>query len=146
MKTKDNTIIINAITSSVSDELNYSMYNDVLGEEKVETADEESGVHEIHSGIEHYTESNPIKISELREILDKFETKGCNYVSIDFNCDHDEYEFCGYDVHTATKDEIELFNEEENKKRLKRAEDQLAKLESDKENLLAVVLNRGKIT
>lgn len=118
--TKDNTIIIDVKTKEYSGEVDLEMYDDVLGKEKVENAYEENGVNTIDKGdrIDGY----PVKIEVLKRAIEKFEKEGCNYIAIEYNCDHPDYTFYGVDVHSATEEEIvEITNKEKKEKEEKAA-------------------------
>ena len=41
-------------------------------------------------------DAETISIKHLKEMVDELEKRGSTHVSIDFNCDHDEYELSGY--------------------------------------------------
>lgn len=136
-----NTIVCDAkleISSDVNADIDY----DILGTEFADIANEEDGVHKIEKGI--YTEQYPIKIDELKKIIDKFESIGCNYVSIDYNCDHPDYIFCGVDVHVATEEEIEEENEKERTKLLIQAEQYLKNLEKTREKVIKEITELKK--
>jgi hypothetical protein len=125
----DNTIIIDAKTREYTGEVDFEMYDDILGSEKTsELYDDEFGVNTIHKGSE-YCDSLPVKIEELKKVIEKFEKAGCNYISIDYNCDHPDYIFYGVDVHKATEEEIEEINNKDKKHKSKQAEELRKKAE-----------------
>lgn len=117
--TKDNTIVIDVKTKEYSGEVDLEMYDDVLGKEKVENAYEENGVNTIDKGdrIDGY----PVKIEVLKRAIEKFEKEGCNYISIEYNCDHPDYTFYGVDVHAASEEEIEEISNKEKKEKEEKA-------------------------
>ena len=46
-------------------------------------------------------------IKHLKEMIDELEKRGSTHVSIDFNCDHDEYELSGYSYLQLSTQELE---------------------------------------
>ncbi len=117
--TPDNTIVENVKIVEHSDDVNYDMYDDILGTEKTNQAYEENGVNIIHIG--NIVENTPIKIEYLKKIIDKFENEKCNYISIEYNIDHSEYLFYGVDTQVATENDIENFLEKDKEEKEKKA-------------------------
>lgn len=117
--TKDNTIIIDVKTKEYSGEVDFEMYGDILGREKVDAAYEENGVNTIDKGdrIDGY----PVKIEVLKKAIEKFEKEGCNYIAVEYNCDHPDYTFYGVDVHSATEEEIDEITNKEKKAKEEKA-------------------------
>lgn len=107
----DNSITVNCKIEKQTEELNYALYLEILGKEKVENAYDEDGVNVLFNGIEIPT--TPIKIEKIKNILSELEKKGCNYVSIDYHCDHDEYEIFGVDAHSSSEEEIDTEDEKQ---------------------------------
>lgn len=126
--TTDNTIVINTKTKKSSPEVDFEMYDDILGSEKVESAYEENGVNTINKGV--YIDHYPLKIEIFKKIIEKFEKDGCNYISIDYNCDHPDYCFYGVDVHQATEKEIEEVTNKNKTDKVKQAEELRKKAEA----------------
>lgn len=131
--TKDNTIIINAKTEEYSGDVDFEMYGDILGREKVDAAYEESGVNTIDKGL--CIDNIPVKIEVLKKIIENFEKEGCNYITIEYNCDHPDYTFYGVDVHSATDKEIEEIKTKKDKEKKEKAEMLRRKAEEFEENL-----------
>jgi len=128
--TVDNTIVVHLKADVSTGEVDFDMYSDVLGQDKVDAAYEEEGVQSIDKG--GFLEGYPLKIDVLKKIIADLEKQGCNYVSIDYNCDHPDYTFYGVDVHAATEEEIdEVINKDKNE-RLVKAE----KLRQEAEKLI----------
>ena len=98
--TIDNTIVSEVKVQEGTQDLNCDYEFDILGEEKYNAAWEEDFVNTIHKGSR--TDQYPFSIAKLREILDILENNRCNYVAIDYNCDHPDYTFYGVDIHAAT--------------------------------------------
>jgi hypothetical protein len=72
-----------------------------------------------------------VSIERLRKALDEFESKGANYVNIDYHCDHNEVEVTGVVYRTSTEKEIEDFiKAQEEKKEMQKA-DAIAKLKAE---------------
>jgi hypothetical protein len=135
--TVDNTIVIHLKSDVSTGEVDFDMYSDVLGQEKVDAAYENGGVNTIDKG--GYFEGYPLKIDVLKKIIADLEKQGCNYVSIDYNCDHPDYTFYGVDVHSTTQEEIDEVNK--NKvERLAKTE----KLRKDAEKLINEANNLEK--
>ncbi len=57
--------------------------------------------------------SAPMLIEDLKEMIRWAEVKGSTHIAIDYNCDHDEYEISGYTYEELNAVELE---EIENKK------------------------------
>ena len=112
----DNTITHDCKVETHTEELDFALYHDILGKENIDKAYEEDGVNSIYKGKDY--QNTPVKIEVLKEMLLKLEEKGCNYVSIDYHCDHIEYDICGIDVHKATEEEIEAEKEKETNEEL----------------------------
>jgi len=110
-----NTIVIVTKTNVSSLEVDFEMYDDILGHVNVEKAYEEDGIKTIYgkSGICH--DSYPIKIDSLKQFISEAEKGGSNYLSIDYNCDHPDYTFIGLDIHPASEDEIVEYENERKK-------------------------------
>jgi hypothetical protein len=51
-------------------------------------------------------EVSAIPLKDIRELLDKAEKRGANFVKIFYHGDHREYEVYGYDFHISTANEI----------------------------------------
>jgi len=132
--TTKNSIVCDGKLELTSDEVDIDLKFDVLGKKLANRAYAKDGFNLIEKGI--ITENHPIKISLLEEILDKLKKSGCNYVEIDYNCDHPDYTFCGVDVHIASKEELEEQNEKNRDKDLKTAETYLANLDIKRAELI----------
>ena len=62
---------------------------------------------------EIYLEAIEIPISDLREMLDKAEDAGANFVSIDYHCDHMEYDVYGLKIERASTEDVKVDKEKE---------------------------------
>lgn len=85
------------------------------------------------------SEASPISIKALRELLQRAEDNGSTHVSIDYHCDHDEYDVYGFKILRATEADINLFNEMEKlktdtakEKRIKKLQDELKAIQNGK--------------
>lgn len=134
-RTIDNTIVSEVKAQINSPQLNSDYEFDLLGKERYDAAWEEDCVEIIGQQVEQY----PFSINKLRKILDDLEKDGCNYVSIDYHCDHEEYNFYGINLHVATQAEIDEVDKKEKQKELKEMQDYLAKLEREKEKVLKML-------
>ena len=88
----------------------------------------------IDKGI--FTDNHPIKIRELEKVISKMKKSGCNYISIDYNCDHPDYTFCGIDAHQATDEEVKEEIEKDKNKKLYAAQERLKNLEKNRNTIL----------
>jgi serine phosphatase RsbU (regulator of sigma subunit) len=133
-RTIDNTLVSEVKGQKSSSDLNCEYEFDLLGEERYNAVYENDFVQVIDKGprLEQY----PISIEKLRDILDVLEKNECNYVSIDYNCDHPDYTFYGVDIHVATQAEIDEADEKEKQTELEEINKSLAKLEKEKERIL----------
>jgi len=127
-RTPQNTIITETLTVTNTGELDFEMYEDILGHDNVEIAYEENGVETIHKG--EYYDNWSMKIEDLKNIIAEAESKGCNYIAIDYNCDHPDYKFFGVNVHPATEAELEVFAKEDKMKKDEEAERLLQQAET----------------
>jgi len=72
-----------------------------------------------------------VSIERLRKVLDEFESKGANYVNIDYHCDHNEVEVTGVVYRTSTEEEIKDFKNAQEEKKEKQKADAIAKLQAE---------------
>jgi hypothetical protein len=110
-KTIDNTLVSDVRLEISSPDLTCDYEYDLLGEDRYNAAWEDDCVQMIDKGLQ--IDKYPFIIEKLREVLDFMEKNGCNYVSIDYNCDHPDYTFYGVDIHVATQEEIDEEDENE---------------------------------
>ena len=132
--TVDNTIIIKGRFEATTGEVDFEMYDDILGHDKVEVAYESNGVETVGD----FFDAKPLKIEWLKQFIANAEKAGCNYVAIDYNCDHPDYTFYGVDVHAATEEEIEkIHNKEKIEKEIKakRLREQAERLSAEAKKL-----------
>lgn len=83
----------------------------------------------------YLTDGNIIPIQKLKELIERAEASGANFVAIDYHSDHDEYEVYGYYVERMTQDEIDVIDaikaentKKANEAKIKRLEEQIEKL------------------
>lgn len=114
--TPQNTITIaTTFNKGGTPELDFEMYDDVLGHDNVQKAYDEDGIETIYMKGGMFHDSYPIKITELRKLIAKISSTGANYVAIDYNCDHPDYTFIGLDIHAATAAELEEYDNQQKK-------------------------------
>ena len=133
-RTVDNTLVSEVKGYKDSPDLYNDYEFDLLGKERYRAAWEEDCVQMIDKGTR--IEQFPFSIEKMRKILNKLEKNGCNYVSIDYNCDHPNYTFYGVDIHVATQAEIDEEDEKEKQLKLKEIETTLSNLEKEREKML----------
>lgn len=133
LTTKNTVVLVKKTELTSGDDVKYNLEYDLLGQKNVDAAYDEDGIHFI---VDEYFESDPMKISDLRNILDNLENAGCNYVSIDYNCDHREYIFTGVDAHVASEEEIDQEKQKLKNKRLKELNDHLKAMDIAREKIL----------
>jgi len=82
--------------------------------------------------------ATPMPIDALKAHIDKVEEKGANFISIDWHCDHREYEITGLTIERETKSEKEraiedqrLINLSTKKIELKRLEGEIIRLKKE---------------
>lgn len=132
---KENTIICIGKIEETSTEVDNDLKYDVLGKKLADAAYEDhDGFNMIDKGI--FTDNHPIKISELEKVISKMKKSGCNYISIDYNCDHPDYTFCGIDAHQATDKEVKEEIEKDKNKKLYAAEEHLKNIEKSRTAVL----------
>lgn len=76
----------------------------------------------IKINSEKETGCSYMKISEVEEMIEKAKKEGCNYVEIDYHCDHDSYIFSGLEIREGTDEELQ--NEMERKEGFEKKEAQ----------------------
>jgi len=133
--TIDNTIIIKEKFEATTGEVDFEMYADILGSDKVEVAYDEGNCVET---VGDFFDAKPLKIEWLKQFIADAEKAGCNYVAIDYNCDHPDYTFYGVDVHSATDEEIEEIHNKEKKskeEKAKRLREQAERLAAEAKKL-----------
>lgn len=141
-RTVDNTLVSNVILEVSSSDLDSDYEFDLFGKERYDAACTPFKVVDKGIQIEQY----PISIEKLRDILDIFEKNECNYVAIDYNCDHPDYTFYGIDMHVATQAEIDEEDEKEKQLKLKEIETTLSNLEEERIKMLKLANELKKIT
>lgn len=103
-----NVTIIRKYTEEIEfSEIDFEMYDKVLGK----NWDEKN---EIESGIENknwYGEAYAMDIDKMIEVLNGLKKGGANYVEVMYHCDHIGYVFNGVEIRKATKEEIAADNE-----------------------------------
>lgn len=84
-------------------------------------------------------DSEPVAIKDVIETLVEMNSKGANYVCIDWHCDHRELEIVGLEFRLATPEEIggyqKIMDEKEQKAKeleILRLEERLQKLKEEK--------------
>ena len=85
-----------------------------------------------------YVSSTPIPIEVMKKMIEEAGAAGANFVTVEYNSDHDEYEVCGYNFERASDEdnsalelERRLANEEAKNKRIKELEEELLKLKGE---------------
>jgi len=134
--TPDNTIVVHTKIEHSTGESDFEMYEDILGIEKVNAAYDYAGVNTIEEGV--FLDGYPVKIELLKSFIDKAEKEGCNYIGIEYNCDHPDYTFFGVDVHVASEEELEeIYNKEKmkNEEKAKRLREQAERFMTEAEKL-----------
>lgn len=116
--TVNNTITCNCKIEDYTDELDFILVNDIFGKENADKIYDELGPNFIYKGKDY--PNSPVKIETLKKMLSELEDKGCNYVSIDYHCDHIEYDIFGLDVHSSTEKEIEEYENKERNEMLQK--------------------------
>jgi len=103
-----NVTIIRKYTEEIEfSEIDFEMYDKVLGK----NWDEKN---EIESGVENkswYGEAYAMDIDKMIEVLNGLKKGGANYVEVMYHCDHIGYVFNGVEIRKATKEEIAADNE-----------------------------------
>ncbi len=133
-RTVDNTLVSEVKGYKDSPDLYNDYEFDLLGKERYRAAWEEDCVQMIDKGTR--IEQFPFSIEKMRKILNKLEKNGCNYVAIDYNCDHPNYTLYGVDIHVATQAEIDEADEKDKQAELEEINRSLAKLEKEKKRIL----------
>ena len=77
-----------------------------------------------------YGDSEAIRIKEMRELLDEAEEAGANFVSIDYHCDHYEYEVYGHKVTRLEPEEVLDIKKQKIAIKKKKNEERIADLQA----------------
>lgn len=131
------TLIVKQILHINTEDVDFLTQNDFFGE------DFEDDYSEIYKGESKYL-NTAIKIDTLRKHLDQLEQAGSNYVSIEYNTDHKEYELDGQLIALATQEEIDEENNKEEDFKKKYIQEQLSKMEKDRKYLEDALKNLDK--
>jgi len=79
----------------------------------LDTANEDNGLdYEVHDNYEElgeplHSDAGLVSIEQLISVLVDMNSKGANYVSCDWHCDHQELEIHGVLYRASTKEEIQ---------------------------------------
>lgn len=76
-----------------------------------------------------YFDSEPVAIKDVIEALVEMNSKGANYVCIDWHCDHRELEIIGLEFRHATPEEIGEYKKSKSEKEKKDREFEISRLE-----------------
>lgn len=119
-----------------SDELDFKMYDELFGRKVVDSIydDDDKSPSDFIIGDELYGRSI-ISITYLEEIINKLKSLGANYVSIDYNEDHPDFNFSGCLIDTASPEDIEIYFQVEEQKRSKEKQDKIDYLVAQLEKL-----------
>lgn len=71
----------------------------------------------IDKGSGAMVDNTPIHIDRMIKILAELKKKGCNYVALDYHCDHIGYEVSGFIITPSTPEEIEEVEQKDAKKK-----------------------------
>jgi hypothetical protein len=74
-------------------------------------------------------DSEPVAIKDVIETLIEMNSKGANYVCIDWHCDHRELEIVGLEFRLATPEEAEEYRKIMDEKEKNRKESEILRLE-----------------
>lgn len=86
-----------------------------------------------NNGYTDYVDNTPIHIDRMIKILAELKELGCNYVALDYHCDHIAYEVSGFKITPSTPEEIEKvqakdIKKEEAKAKVKKLVDEAKKI------------------
>jgi hypothetical protein len=129
-------IICNTKKQITTDDVDHLMYHDILGKKTVNKIYDSNDLRfdVVENGV-GLADAYPVKIETLKEIIAELEKDGCNYLTVDYNCDHPDYTFYGIEVHAATDAENIEIEENETQKELKEISEGIARLDKQKEEL-----------
>lgn len=116
-----------------SDELKYLEAEAIATKEELKTYEyvclefSDNNVYQSDAGI--------IPIQKIKELIDKAEASGANFVAIDYHCDHVEYDVYGYHVERMTQEEIDALEVKKAEKKKTINEAKIKQLEEEIEKL-----------
>ena len=117
-----------------TEELNHIILYDLIGKNYSDD-DYPIEITKGNTGRNWEGDSEPMSIKSLKEIIEKLEAKGANYIEFMFHGDHGEYEINGLEIHKSTKVELDEYEAaikaEEDKRKLAK----ITKLEEEIKNL-----------
>ncbi len=112
--------VIHIVDETTEDSLHYVKHYELGIDDDVE-------VNEICEGNPNVFTS-PIRIDKMLDTLTSMVCKGCTHVAMDYHCDHDGYDFSGFEIRCATnKEALEYIAKESNRKELENHKAQLKK-------------------
>lgn len=77
----------------------------------------------------YQTEAGIIPIQKIKELIERAEASGANFVAIDYHCDHGEYDVYGYHVEKMSQEEIDVLEAKKAEKTKKANEGKIKELE-----------------
>ena len=80
-------------------------------------------------------DSEPVAIKDVIETLIEMNSKGANYVCIDWHCDHRELEIVGLEFRLSTPEEADEYQKIMDEKEAKRKESEILRLEEKLQRL-----------
>lgn len=112
-------------------ELDFTLYDKILGKKWDKDLADDAWVRTINIGRDDVIEGYPIEIDSLIQILNKIKKQGNNFISIEHHTDHQGYVFQPKKVYQSTEEEIKSYEEEQiaRKKRKEEANKLIVKLE-----------------
>jgi hypothetical protein len=96
----------NVYTESSMDLYSLDKFKRFMTQEEIDRYEQDGDV-DIELVPEDYGDAEDIPIELLKEMIEKAEKAGANYIQVDWHCDHGEYDIYGYNITRFTKEQEE---------------------------------------
>lgn len=107
---------------ATKEEIKNADYVDISNLDKNDCSRDEKG--------DSFCDAVELPISILKEVIEKAEKAGANFIAVDFHCDHIEYDIYGFQVARATPAELEMEKQKSVNKKKADKEAQIQELET----------------
>jgi len=103
--------------------------------------------YDVHATVDTYTNSDAsdIPIEVMKDLIQKAEDAGANFIQIDYHCDHEEYEVYGSKITRLDEPEILKIKKKKALLRKKQNEERIANHQKQINKLLNENLKLDKI-
>jgi hypothetical protein len=109
-------------------EIDFDFYNEM---EIPETDEDGEGWydHEFIIDQNGSPDAEVIKIDRVIEQLQNMKDKGCNYMTMEYHCDHIGYMFAGFKISEASEEEVKTYKKKIEEKEILKREQEIKRLQ-----------------